>query len=297
MSDTLNIKQVSLFSQTLILIKYRLSLSVVLSSVCSYLIAFDIFSLITFSLLVIGGFFVVGASNGFNQVIERRRDALMIRTSSRPIPSGEMTVNKALIICVTLGILGLSMLYLINFRTALFGLVSMIIYLGLYTPLKTLTPLSVFFGAIPGAIPFMLGWVAVTNRFSIETGILFMIQFFWQFPHFWAIGWMSHDDYKNAGFKMLPSGKRDNATAFQIVFYSIWMIIVSSLPYFNFTGKLSIGTYSLILILISGLLMLYQALKLMRYKDKQNAIRLMYVSIFYLSFIQIIFVVDKFLLQ
>ena len=297
MSDTLNIKQVSLFSQTLILIKYRLSLSVVLSSVCSYLIAFDIFSLITFSFLVIGGFFVVGASNGFNQVIERRRDALMIRTSSRPIPSGVMTVNKALVICVTLGILGLSMLYLINFRTALFGLVSMIIYLGLYTPLKTLTPLSVFFGAIPGAIPFMLGWVAVTNKFSIETGILFMIQFFWQFPHFWAIGWMSHDDYKNAGFKMLPSGKRDNATAFQIVFYSIWMIIVSSLPYFNFTGKLSIGTYSLILILISGLLMLYQALKLMRYKDKQNAIRLMYVSIFYLSFIQIIFVIDKFLLQ
>ena len=297
MSDTLNIKQVSLFSQILILIKYRLSLSVVLSSVCSYLIAFDIFSLITFSLLVIGGFFVVGASNGFNQVIERRRDALMIRTSSRPIPSGVMTVNKALLICITLAILGLSMLYLINFRTALFGLVSMIIYLGLYTPLKTLTPLSVFFGAIPGAIPFMLGWVAVTNRFSIETGILFMIQFFWQFPHFWAIGWVSHDDYKNAGFKMLPSGKRDNATAFQIVFYSIWMIIVSSLPYFNFTGKLSIGTYSLILILISGLLMLYQALKLMRYKDKQNAIRLMYVSIFYLSFIQIIFVIDKFLLQ
>ena len=297
MSDTLNIKQVSLFSQTLILIKYRLSLSVVLSSVCSYLIAFDIFSLITFSLLVVGGFFVVGASNGFNQVIERRRDALMIRTSSRPIPSGVMTVNKALVICITLAILGLSMLYLINFRTALFGLVSMIIYLGLYTPLKTLTPLSVFFGAIPGAIPFMLGWVAVTNRFSIETGILFMIQFFWQFPHFWAIGWVSYDDYKNAGFKMLPSGKRDNATAFQIVFYSIWMIIVSSLPYFNFTGKLSIGTYSLILILISGLIMLYQALKLMRYKDKQNAIRLMYVSIFYLSFIQIIFVIDKFLLQ
>ena len=297
MSDTLNIKQVSLFSQILILIKYRLSLSVVLSSVCSYLIAFDIFSLITFSLLVIGGFFVVGASNGFNQVIERRRDALMIRTSSRPIPSGVMTVNKALVICVTLGILGLSMLYLINYRTALFGLVSMIIYLGLYTPLKTLTPLSVFFGAIPGAIPFMLGWVAVTNRFSIETGILFMIQFFWQFPHFWAIGWVSHEDYKNAGFKMLPSGKRDNATAFQIVFYSIWMIIVSSLPYFNFTGKLSIGRYSLILILISGLIMLYQALKLMRYKDKQNAIRLMYVSIFYLSFIQIIFVIDKFLLQ
>ena len=297
MSDTLNIKQSSLFSQTLILIKHRLSFSVVFSSVCSYLIAFDVFSLTTFLLLIIGGFFVVGSSNGFNQIIERRRDALMTRTSSRPLPSGVMTVNQALIICSFLSLLGLTMLYVINFRTAIFGLISMIIYLALYTPLKPITPLSVFFGAIPGAIPFMLGWVAVTDRFSIETGILFMIQFFWQFPHFWAIGWVSHDDYKNAGFKMLPSGKRDNATAFQIVFYTIWMIIVSTLPYFSFTGKLSIGIYSLILILVSGSLMLYQALKLMRYKDKQNAIRLMYASIFYLSFIQIIFVTDKFLFQ
>ena len=297
MSDTLNIKQSSLFSQTLILIKHRLSFSVVFSSVCSYLIAFDVFSLTTFLLLVTGGFFVVGSSNGFNQIIERRRDALMTRTSSRPLPSGVMTVNQALIICSFLSLLGLTMLYVINFRTAIFGLISMIIYLALYTPLKPITPLSVFFGAIPGAIPFMLGWVAVTDRFSIETGILFMIQFFWQFPHFWAIGWVSHDDYQNAGFKMLPSGKRDNATAFQIVFYTIWMIIVSTLPYFSFTGKLSIGIYSLILILVSGCLMLYQALKLMRYKDKQNAIRLMYASIFYLSFIQIIFVIDKFLFQ
>ena len=297
MSDTLNIKQTSLFSQTLILIKHRLSFSVVFSSVCSYLIAFDVFSLSTFLLLIIGGFFVVGSSNGFNQIIERRRDALMTRTSSRPLPSGTMTVNQALIICSFLSLLGLTMLYVINFRTAIFGLISMIIYLALYTPLKPVTPLSVFFGAIPGAIPFMLGWVAVTDRFSIETGILFMIQFFWQFPHFWAIGWVSHDDYKNAGFKMLPSGKRDNATAFQIVFYTIWMIIVSTLPYFSFTGKLSIGIYSLILILVSGSLMLYQALKLMRYKDKQNAIRLMYASIFYLSFIQIIFVIDKFIFQ
>ena len=208
-----------------------------------------------------------------------------------------MSIYQAIIICSILGLVGLVILYVINFRTAFFGFVSMIIYLALYTPLKPITPLSVFFGAIPGAIPFMLGWVAVTDRFSIETGILFMIQFFWQFPHFWAIGWVSHDDYKNAGFKMLPSGKRDNATAFQIVFYTIWMITVSTLPYFSFTGKLSIGVYSLILILVSGCLMLYQALKLMRYKDKQNAIRLMYVSIFYLSFIQIIFVVDKFLLQ
>ena len=295
MSDTLNLKQKSLFSEILILIKHRLSLSVVFSSVASYLIAFEVFSIYTLSLLILGGFFVVGASNGFNQIIERNRDALMIRTKRRPLPTGGLSLNQAILICTILSFLGLFILYIINFRTAFFGLISMIIYLGLYTPLKPITPLSVFFGAIPGAIPFMLGWVAVTNKFSIETGILFMIQFFWQFPHFWSIGWVSHDDYLKGGFKMLPSGKRDNATAFQIVFYTIWMILVSTLPYFNFTGELSIGLYSLVLILISGLFMLFQAIRLMKYKDKQNAIRLMYTSIFYISFIQIIFVLDKFL--
>lgn len=295
MSDTLNIKQKSLFSEILTLIKYRLSLSVVLSSVASYLIAFEVFSLFTFTLLILGGFFVVGASNGFNQIIERNRDALMIRTLNRPLPTGGLNVYQAILVCVILSFLGLFMLYTINFRTAFFGFLSMIIYLGIYTPLKPITPLSVFFGAIPGAIPFMLGWVAVTNQFSVETSILFMIQFFWQFPHFWAIGWFSHDDYIKAGFKMLPSGKRDDSTAFQIVFYTIWMILVSTLPYFSFTGDFTISFYSLILILVSGCLMLFQAIRLMKYKDKQNAIRLMYTSIFYLSFIQIIFVVDKFI--
>ena len=295
MSDTLNIKQRSLFTEILTLIKYRLSLSVVFSSVASYLIAFEVFSLLTFTLLILGGFFVVGASNGFNQIIERNRDALMTRTLNRPLPTGGLNVNQAILVCLILSFLGLFMLYTINFRTAFFGFVSMIIYLAIYTPLKPITPLSVFFGAIPGAIPFMLGWVAVTNKFSIETGILFMIQFFWQFPHFWSIGWVSHDDYIKAGFKMLPSGKRDNSTAFQIVFYTIWMILVSTLPYFSFTGDFTIGLYSLLLILASGCFMLFQAIRLMKYKDKQNAIRLMYTSIFYLSFIQIIFVLDKFL--
>ena len=293
MSETLNIKHKSLFSEILILIKHRLSFSVVLSSIASYLLAFEIFSPSTIILLIIGGFLVVGSSNGFNQIIERERDSLMSRTLNRPLPSGNMTTYQAIIICSILGLVGLFMLYTINFRTAFFGFVSMIIYLAVYTPLKPITPLSVFFGAIPGAIPFMLGWVAVTNKFSIETGILFMIQFFWQFPHFWAIGWVSHDDYKKAGFKMLPTGKRDNGTAFQIVFYTIWMILVSILPYFSFTGTFSIGVPSLILILAAGIFMLTQALRLMKYKDNQNAIRLMYTSIFYLTFIQIIFVLDK----
>jgi len=295
MSDTLNLKPRSLFSEILILIKHRLSLSVVFSSVASYLIAFEVFSIYTLVLLIFGGFFVVGASNGFNQIIERNRDALMPRTQNRPLPTGGLSVNQAILVCVILSFLGLFILYIINFRTAFFGFLSMIIYLAIYTPLKPITPLSVFFGAIPGAIPFMLGWVAVTNQFSIETGILFMIQFFWQFPHFWAIGWVSHDDYLKGGFKMLPSGKRDNSTAFQIVFYTIWMILVSTLPYFSFTGDFTISFYSLLLILVSGCFMLFQAIRLMKYKDKQNAIRLMYTSIFYLSFIQIIFVVDKFI--
>ena len=295
MSETLNIKHKPLFSEILILIKYRLSFSVVLSSVTSYLLAFEIFSLSTFIILIIGGFLVVGSSNGFNQIIERERDSLMSRTLNRPLPSGNMSIYQAIIICSILGLIGLVMLYAINFRTAFFGFVSMIIYLAVYTPLKPITPLSVFFGAIPGAIPFMLGWVAVTNKFSIETGILFMIQFFWQFPHFWAIGWVSYDDYERAGFKMLPTGKRDNSTAFQIVFYTIWMILVSTLPYFSFTGTFTISFPSLILILVAGIFMLIQAIRLMQYKDNQNAIRLMYTSIFYLSFIQIIFVLDKLL--
>ena len=295
MSETLNIKHKSLFSEILILIKHRLSFSVVLSSIASYLLAFEIFSPSTFILLIIGGFLVVGSSNGFNQIIERERDSLMSRTLNRPLPSGNMTTYQAIIICSILGLVGLFMLYTINFRTAFFGFVSMIIYLAVYTPLKPITPLSVFFGAIPGAIPFMLGWVAVTNKFSIETGILFMIQFFWQFPHFWAIGWVSYDDYERAGFKMLPTGKRDNSTSFQIVFYTIWMILVSILPYFSFTGTFTISLSSLILILVAGIFMLIQAIRLMQYKDNQNAIRLMYTSIFYLSFIQIIFVLDKLL--
>ena len=295
MSETLNIKHKSLFNEILILIKYRLSLSVVISSVASYLLAFEIFSPSTFILLIIGGFLVVGSSNGFNQIIERERDSSMSRTLNRPLPSGNMSIYQAIIICSILGLVGLSMLYAINLRTAFFGFVSMIIYLAVYTPLKPITPLSVFFGAIPGAIPFMLGWVAVTNKFSIETGILFMIQFFWQFPHFWAIGWVSHDDYTRAGFKMLPSGKPDNATAFQIVFYTIWMILVSTLPYFSFTGTFTVGLHSIILILVAGIFMLIQAIRLMKYKDNQNAIRLMYTSIFYLTFIQIIFVLDKLL--
>jgi len=284
-----------MFNTILELTKYRLSLSVIFSSVAGYLIAIDYFSIETFLLLCFGGFFLVGASNGFNQIIERDRDSIMDRTKNRPIPLGKISPRSAFIICLIMILSGIVLLYLINFRTAFFGLLSALIYLFIYTPLKTRTPLCVFFGAIPGAIPFMLGWIAATNKFGIEPGVLFMIQFFWQFPHFWAIGWLSDDDYKKAGFKMLPTGKKDKSTAFQIVFYTIWTILVSLIPLSGFSGLLTISYISGLLIFLAGIFMLSKSINLMLYMNNLHALRLKYASIFYLTFIQIIFVVDKFI--
>lgn len=285
-----------MFNTILELTKYRLSLSVIFSSVAGYLIAIDYFSIETFLLLFFGGFFLVGASNGFNQIIERERDSIMDRTKNRPIPLGKISPRSAFIICLIMILSGIVLLYLINFRTAFFGLISTLIYLFLYTPLKTRTPLCVFFGAISGAIPFMLGWVAATNKFGIEPGVLFMIQFFWQFPHFWAIGWLSDDDYKKAGFKMLPTGKKDKSTAFQIVFYTIWTILASLIPLSGFSGLLTISYISGLLIFLAGLFMLSKSINLMLYMNNLNASKLKYASIFYLTFIQIIFVLDKFII-
>jgi protoheme IX farnesyltransferase len=220
----------------------------------------------------------------------------MDRTKNRPIPLGKISPRSAFIICLIMILSGIVLLYLINFRTAFFGLISTLIYLFLYTPLKTRTPLCVFFGAISGAIPFMLGWVAATNKFGIEPGVLFMIQFFWQFPHFWSIGWLSDDDYKKAGFKMLPTGKKDKSTAFQIVFYTIWTILVSLIPLSGFSGLLTISYISGLLIFLAGIFMLSKSINLMLYMNNLNALRLKYASIFYLTFIQIIFVLDKFII-
>ena len=284
-----------MFNAILELTKYRLSLSVIFSSVAGYLIAIDYFSIETFLLLFFGGFFLVGASNGFNQIIERDRDSIMDRTKNRPIPLGKISPRSAFIICLIMILSGIVLLYLINFRTAFFGLLSALIYLFIYTPLKTRTPLCVFFGAIPGAIPFMLGWIAATNKFGIEPGVLFMIKFFWQFPHFWAIGWLSDDDYKKAGFKMLPTGKKDKSTAFQIVFYTIWTILASLIPLSGFSGLLTISYISGLLIFLAGIFMLSKSINLMLYMNNLHALRLKYASIFYLTFIQIIFVVDKFI--
>ena len=207
--------------------KAKLSLSVVFSSVAGYLLGADTIVMETLLLLTAGGYCMVGASNAYNQIIERDSDALMKRTQNRPIPAGRMSVFTAFIIASVFMVLGIAMLYLVNPKTAMFGAISIFLYTSVYTPLKPKTPLSIFVGAFPGAIPFMLGWVAATGEFGIEAGTLFMIQFFWQFPHFWAIGWMLDEDYKRAGFRMLPTGKKDKATSIQIIMYTIWMLIIA----------------------------------------------------------------------
>jgi heme o synthase len=278
--------------------KARLAISVVFSSIAGYLLGFNSeqpFSWIVLIMLSVGGYCMVGASNAFNQVIEKDLDLLMDRTKNRPVPSGRMSPNSALIVAFTLTLIGLVLLYLINPKTAMFGAISIFLYTGLYTPLKTVTPLAVFVGAFPGAIPFMLGWVAATDHFGIEAGTLFLIQFLWQFPHFWAIGWFLYDDYEKAGFFMLPTGKKDTKTATQIILYTIWLLIASVLPSLGYTGQLHTSTIATVLIFILGVWMLLYGFKLYQERTSKAARTLMLVSVSYITLLQLIFIIDKFL--
>jgi protoheme IX farnesyltransferase len=275
--------------------KLRLSVSVVFSSVAGYLLGAAEVDFMILLLLCIGGYCMVGASNVYNQIMERDLDSLMDRTKNRPIPAGRMSIAAALSIAVILTIVGITVLYSINPQTAMFGAISIFIYVFLYTPLKTKTPLSVFVGAFPGAIPFMLGWVAATNDFGIEPGTLFMIQFFWQFPHFWAIGWFLFDDYKKGGFFMLPTGKRDRTTAVQVVFYSVCTVLSSLIPAFGVTGSFYITPISAVIIGGLGIWFVYYGLRLYKQKTDTSAKQLMLVSVSYITLLQIIYVADKFI--
>ncbi|WP_411894300.1 heme o synthase [Winogradskyella sp. A2] len=290
-----SVSNVSVFTDFKEITKMGLSLSVVFSSLAGYLLGAESINLITLLLLAIGGYFMVGASNAYNQIIERDLDALMDRTKNRPIPAGRMSVNTAFIIATSFTILGLITLYVINPKTAMWGAISIFLYTSVYTPLKTKTALSVFVGALPGAIPFMLGWVAARNAFGIEPGTLFAIQFFWQFPHFWSIGWFLHEDYKKGGFFMLPTGKPDKGTAVQIIMYSIWTTLVSILPVFGFTGDLKLSIVGAIIVLLLGFVMIFYAFRLFKERTVKAAKQLMLSSVFYITMLQIIYVADKFL--
>ncbi|MGG5598409.1 heme o synthase [Myroides sp. C8-3] len=293
-----NKQSVSILKEFKEMTKMGLALSVVFSTLAGYVLAVpDIRSInyMTILALAIGGYCMVGASNVYNQIIERDLDAKMNRTANRPIASGRVKPTPAFILAVVLTLLGIAILYAINPKTAMFGAISIFLYTSVYTPLKTITPLSVFVGAFPGAIPFMLGWVAETNNFGIEAGTLFLIQFFWQFPHFWAIGWFLYDDYNRGGFSMLPTGKKDNKTLTQIILYTIWLIIVSIFPVFNVTGRLYLTPIAAGLVLLAGIWMLTAAVKLYKQRTDKAARRLMLVSVTYISLIQIIYVLDKIL--
>ena len=278
--------------------KARLAISVVFSSVAGFMLGiYDLHSLDWMVLLklAVGGYCMVGASNAFNQIIEKDLDALMDRTKNRPVPTGRMSPTMALIIASFLTIIGIALLYTINPKTAMFGAVSIFLYTSVYTPLKTMTSLSVFVGAFPGAIPFMLGWVAATGEFGIEAGTLFLIQFFWQFPHFWAIGWFLYDDYEKAGFFMLPTGKKDRGTALQIILYTVWLILASLLPVFGYTGRLYITPVAAVVVGLLGLWMLFYAVKLYQLRTSKAARTLMLVSVSYITLLQLVYIFDKFL--
>ncbi|WP_417865722.1 heme o synthase [Xanthomarina gelatinilytica] len=275
--------------------KIRLSVSVVFSSLAGYLLGVETVNYTTLLLLAFGGYFMVGASNAFNQIIEKDLDVLMDRTKNRPVPAGRMSVSTAFIIASVFTVLGIAILYSINPQTAMFGAISIFLYTCAYTPLKTKTPLAVFVGAIPGAIPFMLGWVAATNDFGIEPGTLFAIQFFWQFPHFWSIGWFLFEDYKKGGFFMLPTGKQDKGTAVQTIMYTIWTILVSIVPAFGFTGRLYLTPISAVIVFLLGLGMLYYAIQLYKKMTVLAAKQLMLASVSYITLLQIVYVIDKFI--
>ena len=275
--------------------KARLAISVVFSSIAGYFLGAYEIQWLQVVLLAFGGYCMVGASNAYNQVIERDLDALMKRTKNRPIPTGRISVKSAMTMAIVLTLLGVWTLYLLNPKTAMFGAISIFLYTSVYTPLKTITPLAVFVGAIPGAIPFMLGWVAATDDFGIEPGTLFMIQFFWQFPHFWALGWMLDDDYRSGGFKMLPTGKKDAATVLQIIMYTIWMMVVSVIPVLGITGRLQLSVIAAVIVFLMGAVMLGFAFKLYSKRDNVSARKLMLASVSYITLMQIVYVIDKFL--
>jgi heme o synthase len=272
-----------------LLLKLRLSSLVVLSAVAGYFFAEGKFN-INFVYLVVGGFLITGSSNGFNQVLERDLDKRMNRTANRPVPAGRMSVNEALIISAACGIIGAAMLFCLNYVSGILGLLALVMYVFLYTPLKRISPWAVFVGAFPGAIPPMLGVVAVTGEFNLLVGIMFFIQFVWQFPHFWAIAWVLDEDYARAGFSLLPSkGRKNKASAFQIVLYSFLMVPVGILPwFFDFTGDISliVGT-------IAGLWFFLVAYRLYLNLEDRSARALMFASFIYLPIIQFLYVFDK----
>ena len=273
------------------LLKFRLSFLVAFSCGFGYVLASMEVNWVTLAMLFLGGFLLSGSSVIINQIIEKDLDRLMVRTMNRPLPTYRVSVNEAstVAICCLLAGVAILMLYT-NVLTTILSVVSMILYGFVYTPLKRVGPVAVFVGAIPGALPPLLGWVAATGSISHEALIIFGIQFIWQFPHFWAIAWVSDDDYKRAGFKLLPSGgEKDLNTAVQIMIYTMFLIPLGLLPAtFGITGL-----NSAIVVTVCGVLFFAQTFSLMKSGDRKSALKIMFGSFLYLPIVQIAYLLDK----
>lgn len=274
------------------LFKVKLTLTVVFSAAMGYLLAVQGSIIwLDFILLVIGGFLVVGAANGINQIIEKKYDKMMDRTANRPVATERMSINEAAISCLIAGLGGVVILWLcLNLMSGLLAIFSLISYAFIYTPMKRISPIAVFIGAFPGAIAPLLGWVAVTGKIDSVGLALFAIQFIWQFPHFWAIAWLLHDDYKKAGYHLLPSydgpGKK---SALQIVFYTIVLIPMGLLPY-----QLGVsGIISAIIAILAAIYVLYKTIILYKTCSIADAKKVMFAALLYLPLVQLAFVLDK----
>jgi len=273
------------------LTKFRLSSLVVFSAVMGYLIATGSqFNWASIIFLSIGGFLVTGSSNAFNQIIEKDTDKMMDRTADRPLPAGRMIVSDAMLAAILMGVSGIAILWLaFNALTGILSLFSLLLYVFVYTPSKKLTSFSVLIGAIPGALPPLLGWVAAKNHIGLEGLILYAIQFIWQFPHFWAIAWVLHDDYLKAGFKMLPGKGRTKSSAFQTLAYSICLIPLGFVPeLFGYAN-----TIVTLLLVLTGMFFTAQAIRLYADCEMRSAQKLMFGSFIYLPVVQIVWMIHK----
>lgn len=276
------------------LFKVRLGFFVVMSAILGWFMAVETLDLKSFLLLTIGGYLLTGASNGLNQVIEKRVDGLMERTAERPLPAGRMEPSQAILYSVLAGIIGLGCLFTLNPLSGWLGVAALVSYVFIYTPLKSRSTLSVFVGAFPGALPPMIGYVAATGDFGIEPGTLFAVQFMWQFPHFWAIAWLAHDDYQKAGYHMLPfRAGRTKESAWQILMYTAFCIPASLLPWALPTGSPMVGNIALSVAILCGIGFMIPAVKLFRTLDRKHARQLMFASFAYLPVVQIAYVLDK----
>jgi protoheme IX farnesyltransferase len=283
-------------------LKVRLATLVVFSASITYVLAFNNdenlvrlpFDWAKLFWVVLGGFLVTGSSNGLNQVWERHSDKLMTRTADRPLPQNRMNTTEGLIVATITGVLGVFILwYYLNPMTGMLGLLSLILYASVYTPMKKMSSWAVFVGAFPGAMPPMIGWVAYTGQLSPEALSLFALQFIWQFPHFWAIAWRSHDDYKRAGFHLLPSAAgKDKSSAMQILVYTLFMVPISLLPTISLFGSIG-GPFSAVIFLLAALVMLYPAYFLFKTLEDRWATKLMFASFIYLPVVLIALLIDQ----